>query len=247
MRTSYLDQVQNKYRAHFFKNHPKPEQKPFLSTPLPTSPRKGKTTWLSEMPPDQYTVESNGCWVCKTTNLEGYGVLLYGEKKKPYVASRIAWRKANPPAPKGKWVIAKCGDKRCCNPEHMELGEPPPDTNMTWEGLMKRLPTLPQLEAMCEKLPTPHHSEMCWSYTKQLSVKDGYPVLLSNDTAGQQIKKLAAKHAWELKSGRQLEEGRSIVRSCHNRFCCNPQHVDDCPSWMSKLLWTRNKNGYGRF
>lgn len=41
---------------------------------------------------------------------------------RPYLASRVAWVVANGPIPDGLFVLHRCDNAVCCNPEHLFLG-----------------------------------------------------------------------------------------------------------------------------
>jgi hypothetical protein len=57
------------------------------------------------------------CWEWKRSRFpDGYGQVNHT------VAHRIAWEMTNGPIPEGLWVLHKCDNPPCCNPNHLFLG-----------------------------------------------------------------------------------------------------------------------------
>jgi len=66
-------------------------------------------------------VGMNGCWVFTGyKNPKGYGRI--DVNSKPVYAHRLAFELAFGPIPDGLWVLHRCDNPSCCNPEHLWLG-----------------------------------------------------------------------------------------------------------------------------
>ncbi len=67
--------------------------------------------------------KTEGCWIWHgDTQKYGYGRLNY--HRKLYLAHRLAWILTNGPIPKGKYVLHRCDNPPCCNPDHLYIGTP---------------------------------------------------------------------------------------------------------------------------
>lgn len=61
-------------------------------------------------------------WTASFAN-SGYGRFNYSATE--YYAHRVAWILTNKqPIPKGMWILHKCNNKKCCNPNHIYMGTP---------------------------------------------------------------------------------------------------------------------------
>jgi hypothetical protein len=76
-------------------------------------------------------IEKDGaddCWLWKLKpSAAGYGVLSMGRGNNPMLAHRVAWVVAHGPIPDGLFVKQRCGNRLCCNPDHLYLSLNPID------------------------------------------------------------------------------------------------------------------------
>lgn len=62
-----------------------------------------------------------GCWLWHgaTNTKTGYGHFSFHSRTT--LAHRVAWELTNGPIPRGLVIIRTCGNRLCCNPEHMRV------------------------------------------------------------------------------------------------------------------------------
>jgi hypothetical protein len=78
----------------------------------------------------RFIVKNESCWSWTGNKALGYGRISTG--KKPYVlilAHRLSWEIHNKQKiPEGMFVMHKCDNPECCNPDHLMIGTPKENT-----------------------------------------------------------------------------------------------------------------------
>lgn len=86
---------------------------------------------------DSLTTCANGCveWSGKSRDFAGYGRLhfrLTNQEKVDIAAHRFSWEISNGPIPYGLFVLHKCDNCRCVNPDHLFLGTQQDNMDDMW-------------------------------------------------------------------------------------------------------------------
>lgn len=76
-----------------------------------------------------WEVDKNGCWNCTSHTLDKDGYPRYKINGKCTRIHRIMYEKYNSEIPEGLWVLHKCDNPTCINPEHLYVGTAQDNTN----------------------------------------------------------------------------------------------------------------------
>lgn len=69
---------------------------------------------------------NSGCWLWAGNYTNGYGC--FGYQKKHHRAHRLSWSLVNGEIPKGLWILHRCHNPWCVNPDHLYAGTPVQNT-----------------------------------------------------------------------------------------------------------------------
>lgn len=71
---------------------------------------------------DERAVTNERCWVSPSRSRTGFGYTRIWHDGKVTGAHRVAWEAANGPIPSGLFVLHRCDNPPCFNPDHLFLG-----------------------------------------------------------------------------------------------------------------------------
>ena len=156
-----------------------------------------------------------GCWNAKKTlHRNKCYITLNG---KLYIIHKLAWELYYGEIPDKMYVMHECGNKKCCNPDHLEL-----DHRANRGKIHKRFKTKEYIQSIINVDTVTG----CWN-CKYESLRSGYCVTEIGDQYY-----LVHRLSWEIHNGPIITapddtsyHGTCVLHKCHNRKCCNPEHL----------------------
>jgi hypothetical protein len=140
-----------------------------------------------------------GCWLWTGTRTSrGYGSITVAGKL--YRAHRLAYRLWAGPIPRGHWVLRRCHNALCCNPQHLYLG--------AGRACLE--------ERLLDKIEKQEGG--CWIW--QGYTENGYGRIELSGHRRQVVHRVAYA-LWVEPVPKDLQ----VQHLCGNRRCCNPAHL----------------------
>jgi hypothetical protein len=163
----------------------------------------------------------DGCWLWTgPLSINGYGSI--GVAEKTLYVHRLAHELWLGPIPKGRWVLHRCGNRACCNPDHLY-------TNQGTASLEQRL-----LRKIVKQ------ANGCWIWRGQSNKHYGQIELSGRVRTVHRV-------AYELWI-EPIPDGLVVLHLCGHQLCCNPAHLvagtaQECAQYMIECRRNSNK-GY---
>lgn len=196
-------------------------------------PHKVRTISISlEWIKNNCVIDENQCWNwSKACYSDGYGKV--GVNYKVYAVHRLSFQLSNSEIPDHLIVRHKCDNKKCCNPEHLELGTQSDNILDSVSRLGKKEFNTSNINVLTRKLKSLEEKIEYYLLNtyrdndrnclipielKPLS-GDYYRIELLNKSY--LLHRLILAH----KINKQYDEVNIARHICHNKKCINPEHL----------------------
>ena len=174
-------------------------------------------------------IDDNKCWIWQRPLAKGYGNISY--KDKTCRVHRVAYTIWKKEIPLNHDVDHLCGVKSCCNPEHLQIIKSNEHNTLENErgkllgpnkGRVKNPPI--HLTIQDRALWYKNTSEIINSCLKpnKLVTPDGYVNIRFLNKAYVLSRVILA-----IKLNKEYNDIEICRHLCHNRFCCNPDHLEE--------------------
>ena len=179
-------------------------------------------------------IDENQCWNWnKALKEDGYGLLTY--KRKIHRVHRLTYELVNGDISSGLLVRHKCDNRKCCSPDHLELGTNSDNMlDSSSRSLNKKLYESRDLISLVKKLKSLEErlnfylthinidNKDCWvSYLLKPATQNYYQINFEG--------KLFRLHRLVLanKLNKKYEEINIARHVCNNKSCINPTHLEE--------------------
>jgi hypothetical protein len=198
-------------------------------------PHKIRTADISlEWIKSNSTIDTNDCWNWNNSlNEDGYGSLVY--KSKFWLTHRLAYKLKYGDILEKLLIRHKCTNRKCCNPEHLELGtykDNNIDTvinngrlfyknNNELSNQIRKLKTIEERINFYLKHSYVVEPNNCWISELLQKHSSGYYQINFNKTVIRLHRMILAS-----KINKNYKDDSWVARhTCNNRSCINPEHL----------------------
>jgi hypothetical protein len=192
-------------------------------------------------------IDNNECWNwSKTISNDGYGIVSNNDIH--FRTHRLVYELYYSSIPINLLIRHKCDNRKCCNPQHLELGT---HSDNAKDIASRNSPTLIKhnnIELFKASIQYKTLEEKIKFYLSEVSITDSdcfVPTLLTAKPAGYyQIKfkshnYLLHRLVLSNKLNKEYKEINIARHTCHNKSCINPNHlIEGTPS--NNVLDSRN-------